>query len=187
MIEDRLGPSETLRRTGIPTETDLARIRPDRERMAAGPVAVIECLQEIPCDPCASSCKQGAIAPFGDINDLPAFDPRKCNGCAVCVANCPGLAIFVVDESHGPDEALIKLAHEFLPLPANGVLVTAVDREGKTRGQARVLRVQRPKSKGQTAVVWVAVPKTLAWAIRAIRVEEGSLAGTVAGPQSTQD
>jgi len=181
MSENRPEPSETLRRTGVPTEADLAGTRPDPARMGAGPVAAIECYQRIPCDPCVWSCKRGAIAPFRDINDLPAFDPQKCNGCGVCVARCPGLAIFVVDETFGPAEALIKLAYEFLPLPDSGGLVTALDREGRACGQARVVRVQRPKNKGESAVVWVAVPKSLAWVVRGIRVEEGSLAGTESG------
>jgi len=179
MSESRLGPSETLRRTGVPAEADLDGLKSALARpagMVAGPMAVLECFQRIPCDPCASSCKRGAIAPFADINDLPAFDPEKCNGCGLCVARCPGLAIFVVDETFGPDEALIKLAYEFLPLPERDGVVAALDREGRPTGQARVVRVQRPKSKDESTVVWVAVPKSLAWVVRSIRVEEGRLA-----------
>jgi Fe-S-cluster-containing hydrogenase component 2 len=183
MSESRCGPSETLRRTGVPTEADLGGLRPDPARLAApvggtvaGPVAVLECFQRIPCDPCAASCKRGAIAPFADINDLPVFAPEKCNGCGLCVARCPGLAIFVVDETFSPGEALIKLAYEFLPLPERDGAVVALDREGRPTGQARVVRVQRPKSKDDSAVVWVAVPKSLAWVVRSIRVEEGRLA-----------
>ena len=29
---------------------------PDDERYAKGPVAVIECVQEIPCNPCEAAC-----------------------------------------------------------------------------------------------------------------------------------
>jgi len=88
------------------------------------------------------------------------------------VARCPGLAIFVIDETFGPDEALIKLAYEFLPLPERDAAVVALDREGRALGQARVVRVQRPKSKDETAVLWVAVPKDLAWVVWNVKVEE---------------
>ncbi|HEY3314104.1 MAG TPA: 4Fe-4S binding protein [Bacillota bacterium] len=166
------GPSDALRRSGAPDEADLARVRPDTSRLAGGPAAVLECFQRIPCDPCASSCRRGAIAPFADINDLPALDRGKCNGCGLCVARCPGLAIFVVDETFGPDEALIKMAYEFLPLPAKDQVVSALDREGRVVGRGRVVRVLKPRTREETAVVWVAVPKNLAWVARNIKVEE---------------
>lgn len=165
------GPSEGLRRTGVPDRVDLARVFPDEARLARGPVAVLECFQEIPCDPCASSCRRGAIKPFDDINDLPSIDRERCNGCGLCVARCPGLAIFVIDEAFGPDEALIKMAYEFT-LPGKNQEVTALDREGRVVGPARVVRVQRPKTKEETAVVWVALPKGQAWMVRNIKVEE---------------
>ena len=33
--------------------------------MNQGPVAIIECVQEIPCDPCVDACRQGAIIDRG--------------------------------------------------------------------------------------------------------------------------
>ncbi len=167
----RPGPSEALIRTGLPSAEDLERVRPSAERLTHGAVAVLECFQRIPCDPCASSCHHGAIAAFADINDLPSMDAERCNGCGLCVARCPGLAIFIVDEHHAPGEALIKLAYEFLPLPARDQVVTALDRAGREVGQARVVRVQRPKEKTDTPVVWITVPKDLAWTVRHIKVE----------------
>ncbi len=35
---------------------------------------------------------------------------------AVCVSNCPGLSIVVVDETYSEKEALVKIPYEFLPL-----------------------------------------------------------------------
>jgi len=168
---NRVGPSEDLLRSGLPGPDDLARVRPSAERLIKGPVAVLECFQRIPCDPCASSCHRGAIAPFVDINDLPTIDAEKCNGCGLCVARCPGLAIFIVDETYAPGEALIKLAYEFLPQPEEGWMVTALDRAGRPVGRARVVRVQRPKTKAETPIVWIAVPKEFAWTVRHIKVE----------------
>jgi len=100
-----------------------------------------------------------------DINSLPCIDYSKCTGCAKCVGVCPGLAIFVV-KTKG-DSALVTLPYEFLPLPSVGSTVDAIDREGKKRGDAIVMRVN---TKGNTPVVTVQVPTRLAMDIRMIRV-----------------
>ncbi len=160
-----------LSKTGAPTLDDLANVTPSAARMAQGPVAVIECFQQIPCNPCSTSCPRGAISSFNDINDLPEIDHDRCNGCAICVANCPGLAIFVVDESHSETTAVVKIPYEFLPVPEVGQRVTAVDREGHAVGEARVLRVQNGKQQDRTLVVWLEVPKELAMTVRHFRVE----------------
>ena len=73
------------------------------------------------------------------INDLPKLDFNKCTGCKRCVGICPGLAIFVVKIKE--DKALITLPYEFLPAPKVGDIVTALDREGKSRGDAKVVKV----------------------------------------------
>lgn len=158
-----------LEKTGVPDAADLARVVPPAERLAKGPVAVIECFQRIPCNPCAAACKQGAIREFADINDLPAIDFEKCNGCALCVSKCPGRAIFVVDETFGESEALVKLPYEFLPVPATGEEVELLNREGRAVGRGRVERVQGTRSRERTLVVWVAVPKHLSMEARHIR------------------
>ena len=88
------------------------------EKKANG-LVIIECPQRIPCNPCHTSCPTGAVMPFADINDTPRIDYTKCTGCTMCVAKCPGLACFVVDLTYGgPDEALMKLPYEMLPVPA---------------------------------------------------------------------
>lgn len=72
---------------------------PSEERLKKGPVAVIECCQNIPCNPCETACKFGAITVGDLITNLPVLDESKCVGCGVCLTKCPGLAIFVVDKS----------------------------------------------------------------------------------------
>ena len=67
-------------------------------RYAKGPVAVIECVQEIPCNPCEGACKFNAITIGEPITNLPKINETNCTGCGVCVAQCPGLAIFIVDK-----------------------------------------------------------------------------------------
>ena len=158
--------------TGVPTADDLSRVAPSGERLEKGPVAVIECFQKIPCNPCYLSCKQGAIEEFKDINDLPRIDHSKCTGCGTCVANCPGLAIFVIDCNYAPDEGLVKIPYEYLPLPEAGSKVAALDREGRQAGRARVVKVQSIKGQERTPVVWLAVPKELVMTVRNIKVGE---------------
>jgi len=168
--EDPGTASEELNRTGVPSDRDVARVTPPGEALSKGPKAIVECYERIPCNPCATSCKTGAIAPFDDINDLPRFDPDKCNGCGACIARCPGLAIFVVDLTYSESEALVKLPYEFLPLPEKGEKVRALSRAGEDLGEARVVRVQSAKALDHCAVVWLAVPKELAGDVRFFRV-----------------
>jgi len=161
-----------LKQTGVPTGADLAAVQPQTERLAKGPVAIIECFQQIPCNPCATACPRGAIAQFTDINDRPSIDHSKCNGCAICVANCPGLAIFVVDQSYRSESALIKLPYEQLPLPLVGETVDALDRAGEVAGTGVVRQVQNPKAFDRTAVIHLEVARELADVVRNIRVKE---------------
>ena len=158
-----------LERTGIPTDDDLEKVIPDKKRLAKGSVVIIECFQRIPCDPCALSCKLGAIKPFKDINDLPQVDFDKCTGCGICISSCPGLAIFVIDMNYSNEKSLIKLPHEMLPLPEKGEDVYALNRAGSILGKAKVVRVLKIKNK--TNIISLEVPKSMAMKVRSIKVE----------------
>lgn len=159
--------SKGLAREGIIADNELAGGPgiPSAARRAKGPVAVIECIQPIPCNPCEASCRTEAISVGADITALPRLDEDKCIGCYTCVPICPGQAIFVVDESLPGDEATIAMPYEFLPLPAEGEKVTALDRSGAELGEAEVKRVQKSKRMNQTAMVTLSIPK--AWTMRA--------------------
>ncbi|NPV43310.1 MAG: 4Fe-4S binding protein [Firmicutes bacterium] len=155
-------------KTGVPTKEDLQKVAPSAERLAKGPVAVIECFQRIPCNPCYTACKRGAIKEFRDINDLPEIDHDLCNGCGLCVSKCPGLAIFIIDETYSENEALVKLPYEFVPLPKEGDTIKGLDREGRVVGEARVVKIQNSKYEDRTPVISVAVPKELSMVVRNI-------------------
>lgn len=158
-----------LERTGIPTDDDLEKVIPDKKRLARDPVVTIECFQRIPCDPCAISCKLGAIKPFKDINDLPMVDFDKCTGCGICISSCPGLAIFVIDMNYSDEKSLIKLPHEMLPLPEKGEDVYALDRAGSILGKVKVVRVLKIKNK--TNIISLEVPKSMVMKVRSIKME----------------
>lgn len=161
-----------LEKTGIATPELLAEVTPSKERLAKGPVAVIECFQRIPCNPCSTACKREAIKKFEDINDRPCINHEKCNGCGMCVSNCPGLAIFVIDETYSETEALVKVPYEFLPLPKEGSYVTGLDREGKPVCRARVEKVLNTKLQDRTPIVSLVVPKEFSMTVRCLSIED---------------
>jgi len=156
-----------LEKTGIPTNEQIDAVFPKTERLNQGPVAVIECFQHIPCDPCATSCPQQAIRPFTDINALPIIDEAKCNGCGICITKCPGLAIMIVDFTWSKTQALVKLPYEFAPLPKAGETVYALDRAGTIIADTIVINAVKPASK--TAIVSIAVDKAMAKTVRNIQ------------------
>lgn len=140
---------------------------PSKGRFAQGPVALFECSQQIPCNPCAEACPQGAIT-VREINDCPTLNEELCNGCGVCMTHCPGLSIFVVDYTYGPDQALIKIPYEFFPLPQVDDCVDALNRQGECVGTAQVVRVQQSPNK--THIIWLSVPQELAMDVRNLRL-----------------
>ena len=139
---------------------------PTEERFQEGPVVVVECVQEIPCNPCVDACSRGAITIEGSINDLPEVDFDRCNGCGLCIANCPGLAIFLVDKTYDEKKALMGLPYEFLPLPETGERVVLLDRTGEVCGEGEIVKVRNAKVQDRTPVVFLAVDKPLAMTVR---------------------
>jgi len=132
-------------------------------------VAMIECVQRIPCNSCAVACKLGAIV-MENVNDIPKIDFEKCTGCMACAMTCPGLAIFLL-RSAG-DMGYITLPYEFLPLPDVGQEVTTLNREGAILGKAKVTRILPAKRNDGTALVTMEVPDQWLLEARAIKVGE---------------
>ncbi len=147
------------------TPEHLEKILPPKERLEKGSVAVIECIQKIPCDPCAHICRFEAIRKRSLV-DPPEIDYGKCNGCGECVASCPGLAIFVVNLKYKNDKALVMIPYELLPTPKKGEIYEALDREGKPVGKAKIVATR--KAKNHTTVITMAVKKKLAMIVRNI-------------------
>jgi len=164
-----------LSKTGIPTAEDIEKVKPSPQRLAKGPVAVIECFQNIPCNPCYTACSTGAIEKFENINDLPKFNEDKCNGCALCVSACPGLAIFVVDETYSETEAVVKIPYEYYPIPKKGSIVEVTNRAGEVVGKGKVINIMSPKKYDKTHVISLAVPKELSMEVRGIKLVKGNM------------
>ncbi len=149
-------------REGVAELSDLRL--PSKHHLEKG-VAVIECIQEIPCNPCVDACPFNAIS-MENINALPVVDFDKCVGCGKCVEVCPGLAIFVVKVMG--EKAMVTMPYEFLPLPKEGQKVKAADREGREICDATVKKIR----KGRTPVITIELPAEYAMEARHIRIED---------------
>ncbi|HWR61662.1 MAG TPA: 4Fe-4S binding protein [Clostridia bacterium] len=126
---------------------------PKKEDYLKGPIAVIECIEEIPCNPCETSCPKGAIRVEKPITNLPVIDFEKCSGCGICAVACPGLAIYVKDYCYSENESLITFPYEYLPLPESGDTVTAADRKGQVVCRGRIVKVLQTKMSNKTALI----------------------------------
>jgi len=165
--------SSSLATCGYLSPAELKTCLPAPGRAAKGPVAVIECIQDIPCNPCEEACPARAITVGLPITSLPVLDAARCTGCGTCIARCPGLAIFVVDASRPGREGTVQLPYEAWPRPLAGDRVAALDRQGRRVAAGTVEKVLCGKVQDHTAVVTVRVPKELINTVRAIRVEGG--------------
>ena len=98
--------------------------------------AIIECYQDIPCNPCQTSCPFGAIHIGEDINQQPKLIAIKCTGCGICVTSCPGLAIMLAKTEE--TKAVFKIPYELLPVPKKNDVWYAVNRAGEIIGDALI-------------------------------------------------
>jgi len=161
LIEFRSGPFSEKVRRGLAKFFPQRVVEYSREPQTdTGPTGklrpVIECYENIPCNPCQTSCPTGAIVVPGNINSLPRIDYEKCTGCGICVSKCPGLAIFMVQENVEPGFDLVIVPYEMLPLPEKGERVIALDRDGKYVCEAQVIKIVRFPHK--TNLVHLKVP-----------------------------
>ncbi len=137
---------------------------PSEKHLKRG-VAIIECVQEIPCNPCVDACPFGAIS-MEDLNALPKIDYDKCVGCGRCVSVCPGLAIFLV-KIEG-ENGFVTLPYEMLPIPKVGEIVKVLDREGRVIGEGEVVKL---KIENRTSIVTIKIDKSLIMDARNIRID----------------
>lgn len=166
--------NKKLEFTGVISKEELNKYPgyPSKEKIKKGPIAVIECVQEIPCNPCEASCPFGAIKIGEPITNLPMLDEEKCKGCGFCISSCPGLAIFVVDITYSKTEAVVSFPFEYLPLPKIGDRVKSVNREGKTITTGIVLKIRNPSKNNHTPVISIAIPKEWVAEVRSINIPQ---------------
>ena len=158
--------------TGFLSEEELVNSPgvPSEARRRKGTVAVIECIEDIPCNPCETACPHGAITVGEPIINLPVIHAEKCTGCNLCIAACPGLAIFVVEKNYSDQYAALSLPYEFLPIPEKGQTVKTYDRDGNHVGEATIVKVAKLKKYDKTCVVTVTFGKELLDTVRSIEI-----------------
>ena len=128
---------------------------------------VIECTQNIPCNPCQDVCKLGCIEVGNDITALPIVkENSNCINCGMCVAACPGQAIFLLDEEAEEGYAYLTIPYEFLPVPYSGEIGLALDRSGKEVCKAEVLYVRTSKAFDHTALLTMKIPSNMSNRVR---------------------
>jgi len=128
---------------------------------------VIECSQNIPCDPCQDACRFNCIKVGNDITLLPQVDMgSECTGCGMCVASCSGQAIFLVNEDYDDRSASVTLPYEFLPLPRTGDSGFARGRSGERLCTAEVIDVKTSPAYDKTNLLTIRVPKDMAMKAR---------------------
>ena len=159
--------SKSLLTSGYLTENELHVFVNSGFDERSGIHPVIECTQNIPCNPCQDACKVGCIHVGPEITSLPVLVKGvKCNNCGMCVASCPGQAIFLVDNDYEPGYASITLPYEFLPLPQKGDLGHGLDRRGKPVCDAEVVDVRMFKAYDRTALVTIRVRSGMEQTVR---------------------
>jgi len=137
---------------------------------------VIECSQNIPCNPCQDSCPKNCILIGEDITALPRFDETTtCIGCGMCVASCSGQSIFLVDHDKEEGYSYITFPYEFWPLPEVGDIGAALDRSGQPIGTAKITEVKSVKAFDQTVLVTMKVHKDMGMRARFFKSDRGLL------------
>lgn len=133
-----------------------------------GVFPVFHCLQEIPCNPCATVCPKDLIfIDETDIRHLPIFDDAnadECIACGRCVAVCPGLAISLVDFRKRTDSAFVSLpVEQNTPFIAVGEQIEVTDTDGLALGIFKIEKIRAVAGfKDGTRLLSVEVPLDLA-------------------------
>lgn len=117
----------------------------------------IFCYQQIPCNPCVTSCPKGCIIIEGNpIYDIPLYS-SGCIGCNQCVVTCPALAITLVDKRKKQNNKVnVTFPFEFLDnfLPQKEYNLT--DYEGNLLGKGELVGIKHyPKDKRSLVTLWV--------------------------------
>ena len=163
--EEGIDVSESLLHNGYISNEEIERYPGVTHKIGVHPV--IECTQNIPCNPCQDACKKGCISIGSNITSLPiVVEGSECINCGMCVANCSGQAIFLVDEDCGDGMATVTLPYEFLPLPEVGTKGRGLGRDGKPVCDAEVVEVKSLKAFDKTNLLTMRVPKEYAMRAR---------------------
>lgn len=163
--EEGIDISTNLLKNGYVGDDEIERFPGVTHKSGVHPV--IECTQNIPCNPCQDACPKKCISIGENITSLPiVVADSECIDCGMCVASCSGQAIFLVEEDCGDGTATVTLPYEFLPLPAEGSRGIALGRDGLPVCDAEVVSVKTAKAFDKTHLLTMRVPKEYAMKAR---------------------
>lgn len=160
-----------LSKTGIPTPEQVLSRFPANQEVLFKPKAIIECYEDIPCNPCETSCPYQAITIGPDINQQPKVNFDLCTGCTLCMTSCPGLAIIIAQIKE--EYALLKIPYEFLPRPQKGEIWYGVNRSGDVICDVTIENTLLSKRQDKTLLVSIQIPKELVQDVITIRRKHG--------------
>lgn len=158
-----------LNKDGVATLDQVQSKFPSLELLSR-PKAIIECYENIACNPCSTSCPFDAITIGEDINNIPFVDFDKCTGCGICAYSCPGLAIIISKLTS--EKVQFKIPYEFMPMPKVSEIWYAINRSGEIIGDAIIEKVESNARQDKTLLVHVAVDKSLMYDFVTIRRKE---------------
>lgn len=168
--DEGLPVSETLLEKGYIADEEIENFPGFTRQSGIHPV--IECTQNIPCNPCQETCKRNCIKIGSCITSLPQVqNPCSCSGCGMCVANCSGQAIFLVNENYEEKFASVTIPYEFLPLPEKGEKGFALGRNGKKVCEAEIIEVRSSPAFDHTNLVTMKVPKEFSMKARFFKAQ----------------
>ncbi|SHH72737.1 FAD-dependent oxidoreductase [Clostridium grantii] len=155
--EEGYNVSMNLLKKGYMTEEEVRNYPGVKSLKGIHPV--IECSQNIPCNPCQDACPKKCIKIGDKITSLPIVDEEAtCTGCGMCVAACSGQSIFLINEDFEEGYTKVTIPYEFLPLPEKGMKVIAQDRSGKEVCEAEIVEVKSLNAFDHTNLVTIKVP-----------------------------
>ncbi|MGN0153055.1 MAG: FAD-dependent oxidoreductase [Lachnospiraceae bacterium] len=150
--------SQNLLKKGYLEESEIANYPGVVKKSSVHPV--IECTQNIPCNPCQDACKFGCISIGNQITTLPVVVPEAdCKNCGMCVASCSGQAIFLIDEDYDETSGTVTMPYELFPYPAEGTVGVGMNRAGEEVCEATVVSVKTSPAFDKTALLTVKVPR----------------------------
>ena len=113
---------------------------------------VIECTQNIPCNPCQDACKKNCIKIGACITSLPVVASENC-GCSL-------------HEDFEPGFTSITIPYEFLPLPETGTVGKALSRSGEVLCDAEIVSVKSAGVFDHTHLLTMKVPNEFGYRAR---------------------
>jgi len=159
---------------GYNTRTELEErgIFPPDELLKSKRLAVIECIEDIPCNPCEEACRFKGI--HKETFTKPGqVDWENCNGCAACLLACPGLSVFLMEIRNG--KGYVTLPYEIMPTPEIGNNAELMNRAGEVIGQGKIV-APTYKALGDATPRWVVTVEMddpdFVYEVRAIKIIE---------------